>query len=566
MSTLTIKKLPANVIRQIAAGQVVENPASIVKELVENALDARATEISVNLQIGGTAEIRVIDSGAGIPKNQLLAAVDQHATSKIASLSDLNLVASFGFRGEALASIGAVSQLVLQSRVPGSAGGYSVEVANGQVSGPKPVGMPPGTQVIVTQLFDQVPARKKFLKSPAQELRGCVRIITQFALMHPDIKFKLQHNGEVLVQTIANQTLRQRVEQLLGADWQRTIDLDIQLSHGSVVGLLGTPQLADTSRRKQYLFVNGRPVDFPELSDTAKQALGTLLEKRAHPAVVLQVSLPAGTVDANVHPQKRTVAIMHQQELLKEFATELEKVITAAELRYQDVLATASVSFQFEDPGMLTNLASQLKQGTKAWQPRPLSLLPNTSILQIQDLYLVAPTDQGLVLIDQHAAHERILYEQFKAELHIQQKTATIHTLEQPVTIPLSSEEQLLVESVAEQLQTMGFGFSLSESELEITQVPQVHASHDLTVLFAEFLADLSESKDLPALDHQSHKTIAYLACRTAIKAGDPLTPEERTQLVEQLFKTPNQYTCPHGRPTHVELSMGQLSHLFQRS
>lgn len=562
----TIQKLSEEVIRQIAAGQVVENPASIIKELIENSLDAGATEITISLKAGGTNEIRVVDNGFGIAKEQLLAAVERHATSKINSLEDLALVGSFGFRGEALASIGAVSQLVVQSRTTDGTGGYAATVDTGEVTGPKPVGIPPGTQIIISNLFAQVPARKKFLKSAATELRACVRTVTEFALMYPQVRFKLQHNGDTVLQTTANQTLQERVQQVLGDDWQRTIAVDVTLSHGKVVGLLGTPQLADHSRRKQFIFVNNRPVQLTSFSDATKQVLGTLLEKKAHPALILQLELPAGTVDANIHPQKRTVAIMHEQELLREYAAELEQTLKDAELRYQDVLAQAPVRFEFSDPKMLGGLAESLRKGTEAWQPKPLSLLPDSSILQIQNLYLVATTDQGIVLIDQHAAHERILYEQFKAELKQQRQTLEHSELPQPVTMPLTSEEHLLLESVAEQLQTMGFKFQLSDSELTLTHVPSIHADHDLPVLFAEFLADLSENRPLSEVDEQSHKTIAFLACRSAIKAGDPLTQEERVQLVEKLFQTTNQYTCPHGRPTHVELTMRQLAHLFQRT
>lgn len=558
----SIRALPDDVISKIAAGEVVERPAFAVKELVENSIDANATSITIDIEESGLKKIAVIDNGEGMDKDDLSLSFLPHTTSKISGMEELAKVRSFGFRGEALHSISAISRMVVQSRTIDMQGGNELFIEGGIPQGVKKIGMPVGTSIFVYDLFFNTPVRKKFLKSGTAEARHILDIVIQMALAHPSIGFKFIHNQKVVIDLPREQDLEERMNIILGNSLSRDL-LPIYLSQDDTQlhGFISRP-LAVTAGNKPFLFVNKRSVQNQVLSTIIKQSYGTLLEPRALPFYLFFITLPHQYVDVNVHPRKEQVHLANEQAVLDFVRKAVSTTLQANNLTYQFRNEEADA---LRDGGTHTYAAELLRGEVEPWGKETSKVTGD--VLQIHNLYLVVQTKNGAMMVDQHAAHERILYEQFLEEFEKQKSKKQSHVLKKAEMVDMSLTDAETVREYLPELQV--FGFDIEEfgtNVFKINAVPQLFMDRSISELLLEAVHDLQAGTGLKSVDIRSHKMLSYLACRTAIKAGDKLTKEQMKDLINKLAETKTQYTCPHGRPVKIDITMRELERMFKRS
>lgn len=559
-----IKTLPPEVIAAIAAGEIVERPSVVVKELVENALDAGATTIEIELEDAGLGLIRVSDNGEGIPASELPRAIERHTTSKIASLEDLTRIRSFGFRGEALASIASVSEITIESRISDAVAGTRLQALPDQSPILIPVGRAVGTTVTVQNLFFNLPARLKFIRNTKKELRDCIAVVMRAALSHPLVRFTLTHHHKNLLTIPSHFDAATRFATVLNHPPTEFYPIHFEHTLATISGSLGLPQIARKTKQDQYLFINGRPVSHPALNRVIKEAYGTLLDPRQEPIFVLNVEIMPDQVDVNVHPRKEHVVFINEAELLIWVKTSISQRLTEPQTTYPWPPEPGQ-PLVFRDRSASALTSTLLKELTQAW--RVGSDQTPLEINQVLLTYLVTATPAGLVVMDQHAAHERILYEQFKATYAAASSHQPATTrLEPPVTLSLSPPDSQLLEAQLEVFATLGFEIEpFGSHTFKISQVPTLLADRPLRTLFQEILEDLQTGDSKVIVDSVTERTLAYLACRSAVKAGDYLTPDQRRSLFEKLAATPNHTTCPHGRPTLLTMTKAELEQMFKR-
>lgn len=552
-----IKKLPPHLIAQIAAGEVIERPSYAVKELIDNSIDAGATTISVQIENAGLKKIVVTDNGEGMSTEDLKESIKVHTTSKIFSEDSLAAIPSLGFRGEALASIAAISHIIVRSKREQDLAGTEIEVKNGNIEKVVPVGIPTGTTIEVNNIFSSVPARKKFLKSPSTEFRHIVEVFNSFTLAYPHIRFSLIHNGKTLLDLPKTTDLFIRIESLLGSDLaQNVIPIKSEDSYLKIEGFLAKPQITTQSQTKQYIFVNNRRISDRLISLAVKDAYDNLLSPRTYPVFLLYLSIPFELVDVNVHPRKEQVGFVNNELLYNSIVKTVQKTLAQYNLTF------ANASFT-KDPITSSQLGKALRSETNPWQVKNQPLkIDYSSITQFHNLYLVTQTKEGIIFIDQHAAHERILFEQFKKEFLNKKLQKETFKLPRPVDLKLTLSERTLIEEYKQIFISSGLVFT---TEYNLIQIPSVFKDRDIKKLLNELFENIIEGKGLKAVDEISNKIIQFLACKSAIKAGDYLTKLEAQKLIKKLEQTENNYTCPHGRPTKYVFSISQLNNLFKR-
>lgn len=558
-----IHKIPEQLVARIAAGEVIERPAYAVKELIENSLDAGADSITVLVEQSGLKKIVVTDNGEGMGKADTLLSYKPHTTSKLEDDS-LTHIETLGFRGEALASIAAVSNLSIQSRDQTNHAGFHIQLEQGDVKSSGPIGMPTGTMVTITDLFQTIPARKKFLKSKRTEFRHIVDFVIQYALAYPTTRFLLIHNKRTILDLPKDQTLEDRIKKLLGSTIaQFLLPVHYETQYLKISGYLGHPQIATKGQARQYLFVNQRSVSNKLITSAIKDAFGTLLSPTQQPFYLIVLELPNEMVDVNVHPRKEHIGFINSNAIL-----------SAVNQATTQTLANHNLTFSFSGFGYSsragttnTYAAQVLRESTPTWNLKDLdSMLKQSEIIQLHNLYLLVQTRQGFILIDQHAAHERILYEQLKTALTERHQTQKSITLKSPIIIDLPFVE---MERIAEHLHSLqNFGFEIeefSENSYRVDAVPELFQDRDIRTLILELLEELAGENSSHSFDKTSTTMLSFLACRSAIMAGESLTQPEARRLIKKLEQTPNNSTCPHGRPTKIEVSLTDLGRLFKR-
>ena len=567
---MNIRLLDDHTISHIAAGEVVARPASVVKELMENSLDAGAGRIQVTLDGGGRTLMQVSDDGQGMLPDEVELALKRHATSKIENFGDLERVSTYGFRGEALPSIAAVSRLEIASRPPGSEGGFRVAVEGGEAVEQGPVGMPPGTRVTVKDLFFNTPARRKQLRSQAAELRQILRTATSLALARPGVAVEVRSQGTRL-QTSGSGDLRVAYLELQGAEKGRRMTPFGPTRSGKIEawGLVGTGDMAAGTRAQQLVFINGRPVMIPAVARALDDALRPHTPARKHIPVVVHLSMPPGQVDANVHPAKSEVRLDDEGEIYRLARRAVEGAVGSVPPAYrrgslQRGLQEAPSGFPFqgrpqpadgEDQASLREEQSlPLYMGKGA--PEPPELRP---VGVIMDTYIVAQGDGRVVLIDQHAAHERVVYERLVAQR--ERGSVEAQNLVSPVRVDLSAEEYETYREHQESLDRMGFSVErFGERSLLVRSVPRGVGGQ----VFRDLLNVLVEG-GRPAMDPQERIVLHLAACRGSVMAGQRLSLDEMEGLLSQLLSTSDPHTCPHGRPTMVELKKAEIDRWFGR-
>ncbi|MBA7641194.1 DNA mismatch repair protein MutL [subsurface metagenome] len=568
---MPIKVLDPKVVSRIAAGEVVERPASVVKELVENSLDADSTQISVEVRGGGVGLIRVMDNGAGIPSGEVELAFDRYATSKIGELADLEGIESLGFRGEALPSIAAVAQVDIVTCTAGESVGTHLSLKDGVVVNRGSQGRSPGTTITVNNLFRRVPARLKFLKSPATENSHIANVVSQYALAFPEVKFTLLIDGKAVLRTAGSGRLMDSVIEVYGLEIaQNMVEVDSQnrgwesgtvVSPPRVTGMAGSPAVSRSSRSYLSFFVNRRWVSSRMLAWAVEEAYHGLLMQGRHPVAIISISLPPEQVDVNIHPAKTEIKFQNEHIVFGavQRATR-QALIELAPVSKIEEVATAYVSPP-SAPRLWTSAGGGDRPATSPspTYPTPVVSLPLLRVLgQLASDYIVAEGPDGLYLIDQHAAHERVLYEKIKQQRSGQK--VEVQGLLEPVTFEVNPKQDAVLKSHYEDLAQFGFSIEpFGDRTYLVRTVPALLHNKDWVGMVRELLDSLSGGDWVESI-------AVSIACHSAVRAGQSLTDDEMRELLRQLEQVTMPHTCPHGRPTMIHLSSGQLKREFGRS
>ncbi len=615
----SIHLLPDLLINQIAAGEVIERPAAALKELLENSLDAGATEIAVQLEGGGIKRLTVRDNGDGIAAEQLPLALMRHATSKIASLDDLQRVASMGFRGEALASMAAVAQVTLTSRTADAAHAWKIDAMDGTQSDAVPTAHAHGTSIEMRELFFNTPARRKFLKSENTEYAWCEETFKRIALSRPDVAFSLQNNGRMVWQ-LPKHDLAQRITAILGTEFgQHAVVVERQIASLHLYGIAALPAYSRSTRDEQYFFVNGRFVRDKMLMHAVRQAYQDILHHQRHPAFVLFLEMPPELVDVNVHPAKSEVRFRESQGIHQFVFHALHDALSATMKAAspdssKDILDSSfprkresNVSFNELDSRIRRNDgafnfeqqripfgASQQQATYRVWESQtnnvgsleqdasdvgrtsvrqqPVGLKPDPqqehplgfALGQLSGIYILAQNQHGLIVVDMHAAHERIVYERLKTAFDAQQMPT------QPLLIPVTFAAEALDIATAEEeqeaLQQLGFDLApLSTNTLAVRAMPAMLKQSHAEAAAREVLHELRDFGASRALTERRNELLATLACHSAVRANQQLSIPEMNAILREMEQTERADQCNHGRPTWFQVTLAELDAMFMR-
>jgi DNA mismatch repair protein MutL len=589
--------LSEEVANQIAAGEVVERPASIVKELVENAIDAKATDIRIELEKGGCQSIRIVDNGSGIVREDVALAFERHATSKIRKLEDIYSTGSFGFRGEAMASIASIARMEMLTRRPEDLAGTRAIAQAGALTEITPAGCRPGTQITVSDIFANVPARRKFLKTEATEQSVCLDAVTRLALAHRDVRFTMTADGREVFAAPLAANISDRVAMILGADFAgHCFQIDEQKEHLRLQGYVSAPSYTRSNSKSIYLFVNSRFIRDNSLTHALLAAYRQVIEPRRYPAAVLFLELPGEDVDVNVHPAKLEVRFKNARDIYDLVSRTVAQALAHAQTS-PDAFSyrltpreTTSVSSGFWKPKtsyaapagmpdvfskqtMKQAIAEDLFSRTVAEADVPfgvedpscgqrITFADRTYLGQFAGTYLVFEGPDGLMLLDQHAAHERILLERLKAA---QGDHAATQPLLMPDVVSLSPAQISLIEGALELLGGIGLDVEIFGRDAVVVKAMPVSLGMISPRDVMTDLADQLSDQQTLSLTERREKIMASLACRGAVKANAQLSAEEVAALCRDLERTPYNATCPHGRPISVQFSLYEIERLFKR-
>jgi len=612
-----ISQLPSHLADQIAAGEVVERPASVVKELLENALDSGATQVDIVIEQGGEKLIQVTDNGSGIPQLELSLAVSRHATSKIQSVDDLSAVKTLGFRGEALASISSVSrfQIVSKSEESGAAWQLSAE-GEGNWSDLSPVAGTLGTQVRVEDLFFNTPARKRFLRSAQTEFSHIDQLVKRVMLSRPEIGFKLTHNAKVVRQVLPvvdEATQQKRLSQLMGQPFvAQSLRVEFESQEIKLSGWVGLPTFNRSQTDMQYLFVNGRIVRDRLLSYAVKQAYADVLYHGRHPAYLLFLEIPHDLVDVNVHPAKYEVRFANGRWVYDFLRRSVRDAVgrplnaeqgsgrsfgdfssssaaTGANgfqnpVAWQDRGAGMQSAMQFQSPAVNTDRsaldARLLQYGAESFAEKSGVSEAGASYdgqsgsvqfnklgfakMQLHGVFILAENQQGLVLVDMHAAHERVVYERLKKQW--QEQRLISQPLLVPMVLALESSQVEVWQAFSKWFDKLGFEIEqMGPEQLKVTALPALLSKSDVAGLVNDMLADLAVAGQTQQVEEHINAMLSTMACHGSVRANRQLTIEEMNALLREMERTERSDQCNHGRPTWVQLSMEQLDALFMR-
>ncbi len=594
---MSIHQLPDLLINQIAAGEVVERPSSVVKELVENSLDAGSQAIQVYLEQGGKRLIRVVDDGSGIARDELKLALARHATSKISSLEELEEVASMGFRGEALPSMASVSRMTITSRLEGDEHAWQIKVTSNGPGSVTPAAGSFGTSVELRDLFYNVPARRKFMRTDRTEFAHVDELLKRFALSRPEVGFQLQHNNRMTSQfqpVRTDEQMMARLESVLGPEFiESALRVDEQRGAYGLNGWVAEPRYNRAQADRQFFFVNGRVVKDRLVAHAIRQAFRDVLFHGRHPAFVLFLEMPHVGVDVNVHPQKHEVRFRDSRGVHDFIYSSLNHRLAGAgvgggALRPGSAIGEAGTQAQTGDwavnqPAMPISVAEQIQAYTRLIAP---STKPGSAhgpamdastvvdedgfpplgfaLAQLHGIYILAQNRQGLVLVDMHAAHERITYERFKTGL--QQDGIRSQNLLVPVTVHVSEREANMVEEHGGDLESLGIGCDRSGPEtVVVRKVPTLLQHADMRALLQDVLSELASDGKSLKIESEMDEMLSSMACHGSVRANRQLNIAEMNALLRDMERTERSAQCNHGRPTWVQLDMQSLDRLFLR-
>ncbi|MBL0114239.1 MAG: DNA mismatch repair endonuclease MutL [Sphingomonadales bacterium] len=579
---MSIRRLPPHLINRIAAGEVVERPAAALKELVENAIDAGATQITISLVGGGIDRIEVSDDGCGMSPPEMALALERHATSKLPDEA-IEAVTTLGFRGEALPSIASVARVTIDSRIRGS-DGWRRTVDNGELIEEGPAAIPPGTRVRVEGLFEKVPARRKFLRSPRSEFAACVDTVKRLAMARPDIGFSLEHDGRRALQVPSGEIGPDRVAALTDrALADASVGLDFEREGLRLTGVAGLPTFNRGVADHQYLFVNGRPVKDRLLAGAVRGAYADMLARDRHAVVALFLDVPPTEVDVNVHPAKTEVRFRDPAIVRGMIVSGLRRALDAAGHGRAPLASTAALGAWSSEPASMQTWPTQPPQ-QRLWEQRQAFAAPpqaRTEVAedpapaanaypmgvargQIAKTYIVAEAEDGLVLVDQHAAHERLVLERMRRALE------TGEVASQALLIPevVELEETACDRLEARILDLAAFGLDLERfgpAAMLVRATPAVLGAGDVKGLVTDLADELAAHGEALSLKERIDAVAGTMACHGSVRAGRLLSVSEMNALLREMEVTPHSGQCNHGRPTWVKLAHGDIEKLFGR-
>lgn len=586
-----IHVLSDQVVNKIAAGEVVDRPASVLKELVENALDAGARRLDIELVGGGRKALVVSDDGSGMGRDDALLSVERHATSKIRDVDDIEHVATLGFRGEALAAIASVSRFTLETRPEGAEAGTELTIAGGRILDVREAGVPKGTRISVRSLFFNVPARRKFLRTEATELAHARQVFLVYALSHPEVAMRLRVDDREVYQLTGGATLADRVRELFGAEVMASLrPVEYAREGVRIRGLAGLPQATRADRSEQFIFVNGRPASAPVIGFAIGEAYQALVPRGRHPVLFLFLEVPPESVDVNVHPTKKEIRFRHTGEVRDVVVEGLRAAVAlpaggAATPAVRELISAARAAPALQVPDLPSlpafayprmpppseapaRPAAGPPAHTGQETPAPAGAAPWSwcRILgQVGGLYVVLETEDGLILMDPHAAHERILYERFMREVKDHRVKSQGLLAPEPVDLP--PEQALRVRKNLELLRAMGFGVSeFGGDTFVVDALPVCLGNVAARAVLGDVAGSLEAGGSRGGTDRWAEDQVALAACKAAVKARDKLTVQEIEQLVLDLARAEMPYTCPHGRPTLIYMGFAELERKFGRS
>ncbi len=590
---MSIKKLSQVTINRIAAGEVVERPSSVVKELIENSIDAGATKIKVSIRSGGKNLISIRDNGKGIIADDLPLAVERHATSKLPD-EDLLNINNYGFRGEALASIGAVAKLKISSKARGVDDGFAIEVNGGEVSAIMPASINEGTLIEISELFYATPARLKFLNGDQAEKNKVSEVINSMALANPEIGFEFVNDDVQKFNCPANQILSERIGSVVAKDfYENAIELNLEKEGYELTGYTSLPTYNRASSNKQFLFVNGRLVKEKMLTGCIRAAYADFLFSGRHPVCVLFLNIPADELDVNVHPQKLEVRFRDNQLVRSLIVGGLKRAILAEGEKASSTVAAdfinsslksqagvrqqSNINYNTPVANVLNDsyqrssfVANEIAPLAKTYEPvvQAVDYTQNkmgAAVAQLHKTYIVSQTEDGFILVDQHAAHERLVYEGLKVQLEgeeIKKQNLLI-----PEIVDLSETEFTDLISAYPKLAKFGLEFeAFGESAVRVSAIPAVLGDSDIKGLIRNLAQEVAEYGEALSLEEMIGEIYGTMACHGSIRAGRVLNVTEMNALLRQMEEVPHSGQCNHGRPTFVKLSLPDIERLFGRS
>jgi len=608
-----IKILPENIANKIAAGEVVERPASVVKELMENSLDAEATDITVEVRIGGKDLIRVIDNGLGMTYDDAVLALERHATSKIESVKDLETITTMGFRGEALPSIASISHLELITRPKDSMEGTKIKVEGGVTRDVERTGCPIGTRISVANLFYNVPARRKFLKTTATELSHIIRHVTWAGLANPQVAFKLIHNNNNVIEARRCNTVLERIHTLYGREFAGNImEFEHEFETIKMHAFIGKPEFTRTNRDHQLFFLNRRPIRNKMLGSAMGSAFQSVIPKGRYPVAILFLEIDPRVIDVNVHPAKAEVRFQNQRKIYNEVAHGLLLAMRQEEYMPRMSIQTADVptpmetepragqsvpahprkaeveasvaeflerqsrmpkldsspprSFQRETRDLPRRIESQ-PTIQRPMEPIALPLMDVDNIqikARLFNTYIVAEAGDEVLFIDQHIAEEKIIYEKLRRQM--EQEGVPSQGLLLPVTIELTPAQAASIDSALEILPRMGFALEpFGGRTIVVKAVPSIMQRGDVKQIVTDLIDQIAESPDKQDKLKLQDEILILTACHSSVQAGDDLSDAEVLNLLKEFFKTEPPFVCPHGRPIILRMNRTELEEKFQR-
>jgi len=582
---MTINILDKHLINKIAAGEVIERPANVIKELLENSLDAKATEIKIEIENAGLKKIKISDNGKGMNREDLLLCCKRHATSKIANENDLNKISSLGFRGEALASISEISNIKIKTKTKNDDVGNMVEIEGGIPLSDTKIGCSNGTIVEINNLFYNVPARKKFLKSPEVELAHIIDIVTRYAIIKKEISITLHHNKKEIINSPTTTNQLNNIIYTYGTETAKNlIEVDYKTPTLKIEGYISKPQLTRANKSEQSLFINGRYVKSQIINDAIYSALRTLLFTNRHPIYILNLTINPAHIDVNVHPNKLDVRLKNDQEVCESFFIAIKQTLENHILIPTTTLETETQKKPTKtyEPS-LEKQANLFKNKTKTLeysiekqknkiQDQPIiqqdsqKINPFESFViigQINKTFIIAETSNGFIIIDQHAAEERVNYELFLTEL--KNKAIKKQQLLTAKIIELNPTQHQTSTTQKELITGLGFDFEeFGNHSIKLSSIPEIFGRLKTTI-FIDIINELSKTNS-ELIETEIEDRIIRFACRASVKAGDELTTSQMKELIIKLGKTNNPYSCPHGRPTTIQFSTADLEKKFKRT
>jgi len=588
-----IRVLPEQIVNKISAGEVIERPNSVIKELIENSLDAKATMIHISIKHGGKSLIRVLDDGVGMDRKDAELCLKSHATSKIKELDDIFFIGSLGFRGEALSSIASVSRITLSTRNSSQQVGTEIKATAGNIETIKEKGIPVGTSIEVCDLFFNTPARKKFLKSERAEYASVAELISTISLAHPQVAFKLYKDNELIFDYLPHPHLKERLLETHYRQWaEYLLPLDIKSREVNITGYIAKPEIYRVNRTAQLFFINKRPIKSLSLSYALQNAYQGILPQGHFPVAIIFFEMDPATVDVNIHPTKREVRLQNEKAIqdylvhcIRETLGRYDhspRVLFSYSLDKKKTYSKTSVSkgFDFKElKGKVGDRNDYLEKEQESISSHQMIREPQASMWfdvkkklkvisilgQIRGSYILAETEEGFIILDQHAAHERIIFEEILDSF--KNGDTTSQSLLFPVTIELGFKEAQLLEEYLDLLTAVGFGINyLGSNTFCLDATPVWLGNTEVKSLIQDFLHEAMERKREEPLGERREKFAKILACKSRTKkANEKLSSEEMEHMISSLEKTKQPFTCPHGRPTLIKFTMSELERHFKR-